>query len=91
MVLVVDLDGEPWIADAGLGEGFLDPLPLRPGAATTIGPFRWTVELETVRDLVGRPHDWCSFPGFRMEEEASPVSAFEPTTAGSRPTRSRRS
>ena len=77
MVLVVDLGGEPWIADAGLGEGFLDPLPLVPGPHD-FGPFRWTVELEPCGTWWVAAHDWCSFPGFRMEEEASPVSAFEP-------------
>ena len=77
MVLVVDLDGEPWIADAGLGEGFLDPLQLVPGPHD-FGPFRWTVELEACGTWWVASHDWCSFPGFRMEEDASPVSAFEP-------------
>ena len=77
MVLVVDLGGEPWIADAGLGEGFLDPLPLVPGPHD-FGPFRWTVELEPCGTWWVASHDWCSFPGFRMDEEASPVSAFEP-------------
>ena len=77
MVLVVDVDGEPWIADAGLGEGFLDPLPLVPGPHD-FGPFRWTVELEPCGTWWVAAHDWCSFPGFRMEEEASPVSAFDP-------------
>ena len=77
MVLVVDLGGEPWIADAGLGEGFLDPIPLRPGPIA-VGPFVWTPELETCGTWWVAAHEWCSFPGFRMEEEASPVSAFEP-------------
>ena len=31
MALVVDIDGAPWLADAGFGEGFLEPLPLREG------------------------------------------------------------
>src|SRR3712207_4519104 len=29
MALLVHLDGERWLADAGLGEGFVDPLPFR--------------------------------------------------------------
>ena len=32
MVLLVHLDGAVWIADAGLGEGFMEPLPLREGS-----------------------------------------------------------
>jgi N-hydroxyarylamine O-acetyltransferase len=46
MVLLVDLDGERWIADAGLGEAFIDPLPLREGRHHGRGPFSWTLERE---------------------------------------------
>ena len=42
MALVVDVDGEEYLADAGLGEGPLDPVPLVDGA-TTPGPMSWTV------------------------------------------------
>src|SRR5579862_4517964 len=28
LVLLVDLDGQPWIADVGFGDGSLDPFPL---------------------------------------------------------------
>ena len=89
MVLVVDLGGEPWIADAGLGEGFLDPLPLVPGPHD-FGPFRWTVELEACGTWWVASHDWCSFPGFRMERgsvagervrAASPSSRHRPRVA----------
>jgi N-hydroxyarylamine O-acetyltransferase len=45
MALLVHLDAERWLADAGLGEGYLDPLPFREGA-TTIGPFTYTLEHE---------------------------------------------
>jgi N-hydroxyarylamine O-acetyltransferase len=77
MVLVVDVGGEPWIADAGLGEGFVDPIPLRPGTVS-VGPFDWRVELEECGTWWVASHDWCSFSGFRMEEETSAVAAFEP-------------
>ena len=53
MVLLVLLDGQTWIADAGLGEGFLDPLPLRAGSYT-IGPFTYSLTREP-RDLVDGP------------------------------------
>lgn len=36
-VLIVDLDGQRWIADAGIGDGFIDPLPLREGTYTEQG------------------------------------------------------
>ncbi len=75
MALVVDVDGAPWIADAGLGEGFVDPIPLEPGPQV-VGPFTWTVELETCGTWWIAGHEWNTFPGFRMEEDPSPVSAF---------------
>ena len=53
MVLVVDLGGEPWIADAGLGEGFLDPLPLRPGTAR-LRAVPLDRRAGSLRDVVGR-------------------------------------
>lgn len=77
MALVVDVDGAPWLADAGLGEGFVDPIPLQPGSVT-VGPFEWTVELETCGTWWIGAHEWTTFPGFRMDEDPSPVAAFEP-------------
>jgi N-hydroxyarylamine O-acetyltransferase len=77
MALVVDLDGEAWIADAGLGEGFLDPIPLVPGSVD-VGPFTWTVELETCGTWWIGAHEWVTFSGFRMDEEPSAVADFEP-------------
>ncbi|MDA0184892.1 arylamine N-acetyltransferase [Solirubrobacter phytolaccae] len=77
MALVVDVDGSPWIADSGLGEGFMEPIPLEPGVAK-VGPFAWTIELETCGTWWIGAHEWVTFPGFRMDEDPSPVSAFEP-------------
>lgn len=77
MALVVHLDGQRWLADAGLGEGYLDPLPLREGA-TTIGPFTYTLEREPGGTWWMGQHEWGTFSGFRMQEEAVPVSAFDP-------------
>ena len=54
MALLVDLDGERWLADAGLGEGFLDPLPFREGA-TQIGPFTYTLAARGRRVVVDGP------------------------------------
>jgi N-hydroxyarylamine O-acetyltransferase len=78
MVLVVDLDGERWIADAGLGEGFIDPLPLREGRHQGPGPFSWTLELEPGGTWWMGQHEWGSVSGFRMAAEPSPHAAFEP-------------
>ena len=76
MVLLVRLDGERWLADAGLGEGFLEPLPFREGA-TTIGPFAYTLTREDGGTWWMGQHEWGSFSGFRMAEEASSVADFE--------------
>lgn len=38
LVLLVELDGEPWIADVGFGDGSLEPFRLQP-AAMTIGGY----------------------------------------------------
>lgn len=35
VLLLADIGGEPWIADAGFGGSFLPPLPLRDGAEAT--------------------------------------------------------
>lgn len=43
LVLLVDLDGEPWIADTGFGDGALEPFPLRE-AAFQIGGFAFSLE-----------------------------------------------
>ena len=43
LVLLVEIDGEPWIADVGFGDGIQDPFPLRP-AAMTVGGYAFRLE-----------------------------------------------
>lgn len=43
LVLVVDLDGEPWVADAGFGDGLIEPVPLKEGAFAN-GAFECSLE-----------------------------------------------
>jgi N-hydroxyarylamine O-acetyltransferase len=76
MALLVHLDGERWLADAGLGEGFIEPLPFREGRYS-IGPLSYSLEGEPGGSWWIGQHEWGSFSGFRMVEEQSPVSAFE--------------
>jgi N-hydroxyarylamine O-acetyltransferase len=78
MVLIVDLGGERWIADAGLGEGFVDPVPLREGVHPGRGPFAWTLEVEPAGTWWLGQHEWGSVSGFRMQPEPSPHQAFAP-------------
>lgn len=42
-VLLVDIDNQTWIADAGIGDGFLDPLPLWEGSHVQ-GRLRYRLE-----------------------------------------------
>ncbi|MGI9328426.1 MAG: arylamine N-acetyltransferase family protein, partial [Pseudomonadales bacterium] len=37
LVLQVTVDGQPWIADVGLGDGILEPIPLREGTHQQFG------------------------------------------------------
>src|SRR5207247_7569556 len=43
LVLLVELAGEPWIADVGFGDGIQDPFPLR-AAAMTVGGYSFRLE-----------------------------------------------
>ncbi|MFC7742234.1 arylamine N-acetyltransferase [Nocardiopsis composta] len=77
MALLVRADGTAWIADTGLGDGFTDPLPLRPGHHTQ-GPFGYLVErLADGERWIGH-HHWGAVPGYRMRTEPLPLSAFAP-------------
>jgi N-hydroxyarylamine O-acetyltransferase len=78
MVLIVDVGGEDWIADAGLGEGFLDPLPLREGVHRGRGPFAWTLEREPAGTWWLGQHEWGSVSGFRMQPEPCSHETFAP-------------
>ncbi|MGI8864924.1 MAG: arylamine N-acetyltransferase family protein [Solirubrobacteraceae bacterium] len=68
--------GGPFIAEAGLGEGPLDPLPLTEGTVTS-GAFEYTI----VRDDGGwwvEQHPSVSLPGFWFSGAVATLSAFEP-------------
>jgi len=75
MSLVVD--GE-WLADCGLGEGFMDPLPLREGRHAGRGALSWTLEREEGGTWWMGQHEWGSVSGFRMNASPSPHEAFAP-------------
>jgi N-hydroxyarylamine O-acetyltransferase len=77
MALLVRLDDGAWLADAGLGEGFLDPLPLREGTYS-IGPLSYSLAREPAGTWWMGQHQWGSFSGFRMEPTSCSVTDFEP-------------
>jgi N-hydroxyarylamine O-acetyltransferase len=81
LALVVDVDGEPWLADAGLGEGPLDPLPLRPGRhhVPADSPLWWEVEAEPDGGWFITQHPWGSLFGFRMLAPVVELPAFDPS------------
>jgi N-hydroxyarylamine O-acetyltransferase len=78
MVLIVDAGGERWIADAGLGEGFIDPVPLREGVHPGRGPFSWTLAVEPAGTWWLGQHEWGSVSGFRMQPEPCSHDTFAP-------------
>src|SRR5215217_6473380 len=75
MALVVDLDGEPFLADAGLGEGPLDPVPLVDGIATP-GPMSWRVE-RVAGGWRLEEHEWGTVGHFVFPDEPSRLHDFQ--------------
>ena len=76
MALVVDVDGEQYLADAGLGEGPLDPVPLVDGA-TTPGALSWTVGREEHGWRLGQ-HPWGSVSHFTFGDAPAVLDDFQP-------------
>jgi N-hydroxyarylamine O-acetyltransferase len=77
LALVVEASGERWIADAGLGEGWLEPLPLRAGRHRQ-GPMHWTVEREPGGGWWIAQHEWGSFAGVNVGADVVGLAAFAP-------------
>lgn len=81
MLLKVSLE-EPWFADVGFGDSFVDPLPLRsqaPETATesTGGRSRfWVHSLNGEWDLVRRDGDDLPIPQYRFTEIARHLNDF---------------
>jgi N-hydroxyarylamine O-acetyltransferase len=76
MALLVEIDGDRWLADAGLGEGFVEPLPFHRGV-TRQGPFAYTLAREDGGTWWMGQHEWSTFSGFRMTEEPSSIADFD--------------
>jgi N-hydroxyarylamine O-acetyltransferase len=90
VALLVTIDGERWLADAGIGDAFLEPLPLR-GGSHRQGALTYRVErldAATWRvhhhpggsvasyDLRTRPRNLADFAGRCQELATSPESPF---------------
>lgn len=79
LALVVEEGERRWLCDAGLGEGWLDPLLLVPGAHLGTGPFAWHLAREEDGGWWIAQHPWGSIPGFAMRgEPADGLEAFAP-------------
>jgi N-hydroxyarylamine O-acetyltransferase len=77
MALVVRTpEGRPFIAEAGLGEGALDPLPLTLGTIAS-GAFEFTIEREGEGWWVGQ-HSLGSVPGFWFSDVPAALEDFQP-------------
>jgi N-hydroxyarylamine O-acetyltransferase len=79
LALIVTLDGAPWLADAGLGEGPLEPLPLTAGrhAGPAASPLHWTLEPEDDVWWVAQ-HPWGSVRTFHVTAAPVGLDAFQP-------------
>jgi N-hydroxyarylamine O-acetyltransferase len=77
LVLVVhDLDEDPWLADAGLGDAIYEPLPLAPGSYGQ-GPFSYSLKPAVVFDGWRFEHDVTgSFAAMEFEAAAATLADF---------------
>jgi N-hydroxyarylamine O-acetyltransferase len=75
LVLLVDLDGAPWIADVGFGDGPLEPYPLRE-AAFRIAGFDFRLERLDARWWRFHNHAWGA-PTFDFTTEPADAARLE--------------
>ena len=77
LTLVVQLpDDGPFIADAGLGAGLIEPIPLREGHFQA-GPFHADLARDGDGWWVGL-HELAGMPGFRFSDAPATLDAFQP-------------
>ena len=91
LLLRVELEGQPWIADVGFGDSFVEPLPLTPDVETRQGGARfrlrqvesgWRLERRTdgdweaQYDFTTTPRSLGDFEPMCRYQETSPRSAF---------------
>jgi len=69
VLLLVDMDGEPWIADAGFGGSLVPPLPLADGATA--------MTLDGARHRLRRIGETGALAGAWLLERAGPVAATD--------------
>lgn len=72
MLLLVEADGEEWLADVGFGAALLEPIPFSDGAVSRQGG--WTYGLERVEDgpwllRSSDPNGWSDLYAFTLEPQ----------------------
>ncbi|MEU7801852.1 arylamine N-acetyltransferase [Micromonospora arborensis] len=97
--LLVDLDGGRWLADAGIGDGFIQPLPMREGPHTQRGltyrlerldPDTWRLHHHPGGTIASydfrlQPREIADFATRSREMSTSPTSAYVTTLMAARP------
>lgn len=68
LVLTVHLDGEPWLADVGLGTGLLEAVPLREGPFEQAGGFRYALHPSSASGYAWQFHHDRRLMVLRMTE-----------------------
>ncbi len=77
LALVVHAEDGTWLAEAGYGEGWTEPLPLRPGTHRQ-GPLGWTLEREADGGWWVGEHRWGATEGFAIAPDPVGLDAFAP-------------
>lgn len=79
LALVVSVPGQEgrWLADAGLGEGWIDPLLLVPGVQVGPGRLGWTLLRRPGAWWIGQ-HPWGGFAGVLVRDPPVTLDAFAP-------------
>ncbi|WP_328329606.1 arylamine N-acetyltransferase [Kribbella sp. NBC_00382] len=78
MVLTVVLDDEPWLVDAGLGDGLLTPMPLQVGATAYQEPFTLKLRESELVDGWRLDHDpRAGLVGMDFESAPAAFTDFE--------------
>ncbi|WP_205699575.1 arylamine N-acetyltransferase [Conexibacter sp. SYSU D00693] len=78
LALVVEAEGRRWLAEAGLGEGWLDPLELVEGREHGRGGLWWDVAREADGGWWVGQHPWGSTAGVSVGPDAVGLGAFAP-------------
>jgi N-hydroxyarylamine O-acetyltransferase len=75
VALLVDIDGERWLADTGIGDAFLDPVPLREGVYQQ-GALRYRLERLDRETWRLHHHEQGSVPSFDFHTEPRALPEF---------------